>query len=215
MRSNPGLALAAFLLLAVWGAVATRFGLPTPDAVVTSITCSQLVDGHWVAASCSKRSDAPAAQQAPDAPVVVPDTDCGAAGIDAVLATIRELESGGRYAIGPNKGGASGAYQFIQGTWDGVAKRAGRSDLVGQGPWKASPVDQDALARVLVDEAMGGTGDVTRVPVVWYIGHVPVGREWDVVPHPEAGNRLTPRQYLQKWMTVYERMGAPCGGVPA
>ncbi len=50
-------------------------------------------------------------------------------------------------------------------------------------------------------------GDVSAVPVVWYIGHVPVSgsTEWDQVPAPEAGNRLTPRQYQTRWMAEYER----------
>lgn len=139
-----------------------------------------------------------------------PMAACGLAGLDAVLATIRQHESGGRYSIDLNAGGASGAYQFIRGTWNGVAKRAGRPDLVGTDPYRASPADQDALARQLVTEALGGTDDISRIPVVWYIGHVPQGGEWDTVPHPEAGNRLTPRQYQTKWMATYRAAGGAC-----
>ncbi len=36
-----------------------------------------------------------------------------------ILATIRYVESRGNYGAPPNKGGASGAYQFIASTWDG------------------------------------------------------------------------------------------------
>ncbi|HKO83934.1 MAG TPA: hypothetical protein VJ140_05085 [Actinomycetota bacterium] len=143
------------------------------------------------------------------APAPAPSV-CGAAGMDAVLATIRQHESGNRYAIGLNAGGASGAYQFIRGTWNATAKRAGRPELANVYPYQASPADQDQLARQLVTEALGGTDDIGRIPVVWYIGHVPGGGEWDTVPHPEAGNRLTPRQYQRKWMDTYRGNSGAC-----
>jgi murein DD-endopeptidase MepM/ murein hydrolase activator NlpD len=43
--------------------------------------------------------------------------------------------------------------------------------------------------------------------VIWYIGHLPAtdSPEWDTVPLPGAGNRLTPRQYQQRWMTTYQQ----------
>jgi hypothetical protein len=132
---------------------------------------------------------------------------CGADSTGAILATIRTLESGD-YRKGSNAGGAMGAYQFIQSTWDAVARRAGRPDLVGVPPYKASPADQDALAALHVTEAMGGTGDVSRIPLVWYVGNA--SPAMDVVPHPEVGNRLTPRQYQAKWMSTYRAAGAPC-----
>jgi hypothetical protein len=185
-----------------------------PEAGVLHIfgekRCVVLAGPGWAPSKCTDPK-AIAADDA-DQPALPDVPQCGVGDIDAVLATIRTLESGGRYTIGPNAGGASGAYQFIQGTWNGVAKRVGRSDLVGRGPWTVSPADQDALARQLVAEAMGGTDDIGRVPVVWYIGHVPVGGEWDVVPHPEAGNRATPRQYQAAWMGIYRRISGACAG---
>jgi hypothetical protein len=50
-------------------------------------------------------------------------------------------------------------------------------------------------------------GDVSTVPVSWYIGHVPVGAEWETVPSVGA-NILTPRQYQSRWMATYARMVA-------
>ena len=59
--------------------------------------------------------------------------------------------------------------------------------------------------------------DVTAVPVVWYIGHLPTSSsaEWDTVPAPEAGNRLTPRQYQQRWMDKYTELGGDCAPTSA
>ena len=51
---------------------------------------------------------------------------------------------------------------------------------------------------------------MSTIPVSWYIGHVPVGDEWDTVPRPDAGNRITPREYQRRWLNTYaELMGNP------
>ena len=44
----------------------------------------------------------------------------------------------------------------------------------------------------------------------WYLGHVPAdgSSEWDTVPYPQNGNRLTPRQYQDKWLDEYARQQA-------
>jgi resuscitation-promoting factor RpfB len=62
---------------------------------------------------------------------------------------VRACESGGRYTAVSANGLYHGAYQFLQETWDWVAGRAGRSDLVGVSPETAAPADQDAMARAL------------------------------------------------------------------
>lgn len=173
--------------------------------------CVIMVGAAYVPSSCGETRALPAAVGRAGTDLALPAlAGCGQADMDAVLATIRTLESGGRYTIGPNGGGASGAYQFIRSTWNDTAARAGRPDLVGVGPWQASPADQDALARQLVAEALGGTTDVSRVPVVWYVGTIPPPLGWDVVPAPEAGNRSTPRQYQAMWLATLDRVTAPC-----
>jgi len=64
------------------------------------------------------------------------------------LRLIKQCESGGNYRA-VNPAGYYGAYQFNQGTWNSTAGSAGRKDLVGVRPDKASPSDQDAMARKL------------------------------------------------------------------
>jgi hypothetical protein len=118
--------------------------------------------------------------------------------VSAVLATIRQLESGGNYLAQAPGSSASGAYQFIDTTWNGYGGYA-RAVL-------APPDVQDAKATEYVNQIIEAhDNDVTVVPVVWYIGHVPPpgSTEWDTVPAPEAGNTLTPRQYQAKWMAIY------------
>ena len=132
----------------------------------------------------------------------------GTAGVPALLATIRTIESGGDYTIRNTGSSASGAYQFLDSTWNGYGgyPRA----------WLAPGAVQDAKAAENVTGILDGHGnDVSAVPVVWYIGYVPAAgsAEWDTVPYPSAGNVLTPREYQTRWLTEYaHQTGAPLDG---
>jgi hypothetical protein len=66
----------------------------------------------------------------------------------AFLACTRahESDSAGGYGAHSPNGLYHGAYQFLQSTWDNVARRSNRHDLVGMNPANASPGDQDQLA---------------------------------------------------------------------
>lgn len=124
----------------------------------------------------------------------------GTSASPAVLVTIRTLESGGDYTARAARSSASGAYQFIDATWDGY----------GGFPqaWQAPPEVQDAKAAEIVVAILDGhEGDISAIPVVWYIGSVPSSGSptWDIVPAAGAGNWLTPREYQQRWLAEYER----------
>lgn len=71
----------------------------------------------------------------------------------SVWETFRECtfayESGGDYAIVSPGGTYHGAWQFLPSTWNAVAGRMGRGDLVGVLPSVAAPTDQDAVAHQL------------------------------------------------------------------
>jgi hypothetical protein len=126
---------------------------------------------------------------------------CGAnvnASMAAIQATIRHLESGDDYTARAPGSSASGAYQFLDSSWGGYGGYA-RAYL-------APAAVQDAKAAENITAILAANNnDPAAVPVSWYIGHVPTAGspEWDVVPSPGAGNRLTPREYQQKWMEVY------------
>ena len=67
---------------------------------------------------------------------------------DPFLVCTRARESNGIYtAVSPS--GYYGAYQFLPSTWDTTAVHAGRGDLVGVLPSRASEYDQDEMAWVL------------------------------------------------------------------
>ena len=69
--------------------------------------------------------------------------------LNAYLQCVVRAESGGNYgAVSPN-GFYMGAFQFSQATWNGAARAAGRPDLVGVPPNRASKADQDTVAVAL------------------------------------------------------------------
>lgn len=126
------------------------------------------------------------------------------ASIETILATIRRVESGDNYLATNRGSSASGAYQIIDSTWNDYAGYRRAVD--------APPDTQDAKATEMVATILARypTTGVPAVPVVWYIGHLPPpdSARWDTVPVPEAGNRLTPWQYQQRWLTTYNDLAA-------
>jgi peptidoglycan hydrolase CwlO-like protein len=69
--------------------------------------------------------------------------------LNAFLQCVVQAESGGNYgAVSPN-GLYMGAFQFSQPTWNMAAQAAGRPDLVGVPPNRASRADQDTVAVAL------------------------------------------------------------------
>ncbi len=70
--------------------------------------------------------------------------------------SLRMCESSNNYGAVNPAGPYLGAYQFLQSTWDGTARAAGRSDLVGVRPNQASPADQDAMAYALYNRSGSG-----------------------------------------------------------
>lgn len=60
------------------------------------------------------------------------------------LYALRMCETHGNYQTNTGNG-YYGAYQFLPATWNAIASRTGRTDLVGVMPHQASPADQDAM----------------------------------------------------------------------
>jgi hypothetical protein len=67
-----------------------------------------------------------------------------------------ESDSAGGYQAHSPDGLYHGAYQFLQSTWNNVARMAGRPDLIGVNPANASVADQDALAMWLYNHSGKG-----------------------------------------------------------
>lgn len=125
----------------------------------------------------------------------------GCGELAVILDTIRTIESGGDYTAPTNAGGASGAYQYVDSTWNDYEGYASA--------FIAPPEIQDARAAGDVQAVLATYGDVAYVPIIWYW---PIAAtdpsQLDIVPMPGAGNRLTVREYQQHWLAVYETKNA-------
>jgi hypothetical protein len=92
---------------------------------------------------------APAAKAGTPAPVpsnYTPTTGLNPHHDDPYLRCVRHYESSDNYQAYNPGGPALGAYQFLQTTWNLAANHAGRADLVGLDPRRASEYDQDEMA---------------------------------------------------------------------
>ena len=130
----------------------------------------------------------------------------GCGELAVILDTIRTIESGSDYTIPKNRGGASGAYQYIDSTWNNYQGYTSAH--------LAPPEIQDARAATDVQAVLATYGDVAYVPIIWYWPKAATDpSQLDTVPLPGAGNRLTVREYRQHWLAVYETKSA--GGATA
>ena len=71
------------------------------------------------------------------------------------LSALRGCETGGVYTRNSGNG-YYGAYQFLPATWNSVASKTGRPDLVGIRPDMANPADQDAMVVANTNLSRGG-----------------------------------------------------------
>ena len=124
--------------------------------------------------------------------------------IEYILLTIRWMESRETYDIPPNKGGASGAYQYIKKTW---ANYAGYPEAYLAPPW----VQDERAAADVAAILRRYNNDVSVVPIIWYYPAALTNPAlMDIVPKPEAGNVLTIRDYQWRWLdTLAYFMGGP------
>lgn len=126
-----------------------------------------------------------------------------------ILATIRQKESGSNYQAQSRSSSASGAYQFINSTWQSLTRQFNIGTEYNRAV-EAPPAIQDAVAAAYVNQILSrNNNDVSVVPLVWYTGN-PQGR---ISEAAVAANRgLTPQRYQTEWMQLFASMG---GSVPA
>ena len=112
------------------------------------------------------------------------------------LATIRAMESGGRYTATNPTSSASGAYQFLDTTWGGFGGYARAKD--------APPAVQDQKAALLVLQIQKRFGlDPKWIPASWYAGMTGATTiDWGTVL--PGGNKSSIAQYVQRWLATYQ-----------
>ena len=107
------------------------------------------------------------------------------ANLAPILATIRTIESGGDYTAEAVGSTASGAYQFIDGTWNNYG---GYTRAVQAPPEQQDQKAAEMIRAVLVEH----DNSVAAIPVVWYIGHLPDDGAGRMGHHPRAERRQRP-----------------------
>jgi hypothetical protein len=117
------------------------------------------------------------------------------ADIEKILATIRTRESGGNYGAQNPTSTASGAYQFIDGTWQSLTAKYGIGTEYSKAKL-APPEIQDAVAARYAQEILQEAGgDVTKVPLAWFTGNI--RGQSTAVSQSEVAN------YQRAWMDTY------------
>jgi hypothetical protein len=113
----------------------------------------------------------------------------------AILEAIRMKESGNDYGAQNPVSSASGAYQFIDGTWQSLTKKYGIGTEYSKAK-QAPPNIQDAVADKYVSDILSRAGgDVSKVPLEWFTGNI-----------QGSSNHASPAEvaaYQSDWLRIY------------
>jgi hypothetical protein len=108
--------------------------------------------------------------------------------VSRLMGALRRAESSGNYRARSGSSSASGAYQYVRGTWGGFG---GYTEA-----WQAPPEVQDAKARQDIERKLREYGgDVRRVIQSWYYP-AQVGND----AYVPKGNRLSLGAYADHVM---------------
>ena len=138
--------------------------------------------------------------------------------VETILLTIRTKESGNDYTEdlmnnpaaqaaarrrGHSKASASGAYMFIDSSWQNLTKKYGIGTQY-QRAVHAPPNVQDRVAATYINEILARNGgDISAVPAEWYAGTSKKLSAQDIAQN----NGLTVEAYQRKWLAEYARLG--------
>ena len=137
--------------------------------------------------------------------------DPSSAGINVndITATIRSKESGGNYSAKASGSSASGAYQFIDSTWQSLTKKYSTGQEYTSARQAPKEV-QDAIATSYVKDILKQTGnDVSKVPLVWYTGNAQGTMS---AAQLAANGGLTSEKYQSNWMNAYSKISGTNSG---
>jgi len=119
-----------------------------------------------------------------------------------ILLTIRTLESNNNYKAQSPYATASGAYQFIDSSWKQFASSVQGASQYARAK-DAPPNIQDQVATLYVKSILASTGNqLAAVPVKWYYPKA-WGNPAILDSIPGTGNKLTVREYAEKWLYIY------------
>lgn len=122
-----------------------------------------------------------------------------------VLTTIKTKESSNNYTavnFAWPQSTATGAYQFVRGTWRGAAKIAGVDEALQYRDAKDAPPEiQDRVAGGYISDILAKNGNnVAVVPLVWFTGNA---RGYMSAHAIQVNRGMTGSDYQREWMKVY------------
>lgn len=124
--------------------------------------------------------------------------------VPAILATLKQKESGGNYTIRAKNASASGAYQFTDPTWRSVTRKYGVGTEYPHA-YMAPPQVQDEVARRQVTGLLQQGYGPKEVANVWYTGN-PQGKL--SASAIALNNGLTADRYNSDFMRKFEKNSA-------
>ena len=129
-------------------------------------------------------------------------------GLSAFEQAIRQQESGGNYQAS-NPSGASGAYQFMPGTWSADATKFGEGQYAAGGAGAAPAAVQNTVATDAMEALYKQYGgNWTDVAEAWYGGGGGVAN-----PNESGGAGYpTPAEYASSVMGLYNQYGGGTAG---
>lgn len=134
--------------------------------------------------------------------------------LEHILQTIRSMESGSNYTALNKTASASGAYQYIDGTWRKKAEAVPGASAYPRA-YQAPKAIQDAVAKANVIGILASTGNhLAGVPVMWYApaawgNEAKMNSVGGDIRYPKGtkdpwNNSLTVRQYAEAWIKKYD-----------
>ena len=128
-------------------------------------------------------------------------------------------EKGQTGKTGNLKGTATGRYQIVEGTRKGIYTKYYKDAMSYADFDKAYKTDanfEQSVAEYLAQDNINSSSNLDEAFGKWYSpAHVTKGL-WDVIPHPQYGNKLTLRQYVEKvkgnLKTAYSQQNFQNGG---
>lgn len=122
-----------------------------------------------------------------------------------ILQTIKTKESSNNYTavnFAWPKSTATGAYQFVRGTWRGAAKIAGVEEALQYRDAKDAPPEiQDRVAAGYISDILAKNGNnVAVIPLVWFTGNAQGYMSANAI---KVNRGMTGADYQKKWMEIY------------
>jgi hypothetical protein len=188
-------------------------GIAASSPRLMGLTNYALGKGSQIASNLTSRPITYAAEQLGQSMPATQPPPQTPSNVGRILNTIKQRETGAEknpYTARNPTSTASGAYQFIDGTWNGLTRKYHIGTQYSRAS-DAPPDIQDAVAsRYVQDILEENNGDISKVPLVWYSGNPEGNISQSAI---EKNQGLTPKSYQTAWMRTHNQTAATGGAI--